>query len=120
MNPTHKVYVYGTLRPGGTPEHLVPGVLYDISWFPGIQLVDGHTDSRRVVCEVLEVDDNRLAGLDRYEGYYENDHERSLYLRVPFEDGWIYVYNQSFDGKTVIESGDWVKHVNQKEETSCT
>lgn len=102
----HKLYVYGTLRPNGNDLHKVPGVLYDLGWFPGIELGDESSESF-VTCEVLEVSDNRLKELDHYEGYCEGDDSASLYLRVPYLDGFIYVYNQSLEGKKVISSGDW-------------
>lgn len=108
----HKVYVYGTLRPGSDETVEVPGTLYNLGWFPGIDLTD--TSGGPVTCEVLEVDDERLASLDRYEGYYEDDLEGSLYLRVPYNGGWIYTYNRSFDSFKVIEGGDWLASTGQE------
>lgn len=106
----HKIYVYGTLRPGKGPTIEVPGQLYNLGWFPGIDLT---RQNQRTVCEVIEVDDEKLEALDRYEGYYPNDHEGSLYLRVPYQDGWLYVYNRSFEGNEAILSGDWFEHTGK-------
>lgn len=109
-----KVYVYGTLRPGDTDTVLVPGKLYTLGGFPGISLeVDSDDDT--VVCEIIEVDDNRLASLDRYEGYRENDPEGSLYLRQEYKDGFIYVYNHLYrvSEEQRIPSGDWLDFKNE-------
>jgi len=105
----HIVYVYGTLRPGGSETVRVPGTMFSMGHFPGIKL-EGADSSNFVVCERIEVSDVRLAQLDRYEGYHPDDPAHSLYLRVPYLDGHIYVYNQSFDGKQLIESGDWLEY----------
>lgn len=105
----HYVYVYGTLRPGGSDVHMVPGTLFDLGYYPGIELGDENSQSF-VACEKIEVSDVRLAQLDQYEGYRPSDPERSLYLRRPYLDGFIYVYNQSLDGRRVIKGGDWLKY----------
>jgi gamma-glutamylcyclotransferase (GGCT)/AIG2-like uncharacterized protein YtfP len=108
----HFVYVYGTLRPGGKELHMVPGVMFDMGYYPGVKL--GAPDGGKfVVCEKVEVSDTRLAQLDRYEGFHKDDPAHSLYLRVPYLDGHIYVYNQGFEGRRVVEGGDWLKHKNQ-------
>lgn len=109
----HTIYVYGTLRTGDTPTVLVPGFLYDLGWYPGIELKTPGCNAW-VVCEKLEVDDTRLAQLDRYEGYRPDDLKGSLYLRVPYLDGEIYTYNHSFSGRTLVTplpEADWLIHV---------
>lgn len=119
---THKVFVYGTLRRGGAELFKVPGQIYDLGWFPGIVLGDENSKSF-VVCERLEVDDEKLAEFDRYEGFYEGEPESSLYLRVPYEGGWIYVYNHSVEGYTLVEGGDWLEYTaakKEKKELECT
>lgn len=124
---THTVLVYGTLRPFTNDNIvLVPGKLYDISWFPGIVL-GNHSSSDEgesfVTCERITVDDEKLKQLDVYEGYRDGDNIGSLYLRNPIEDdgspegqSWIYVYNQSIEGKKLIESGDWERYKHAAEE----
>lgn len=98
------LYVYGTLRPGNTEPITVAGTMYDLGPFPGVVLGGGN----KVVVERTEVES--IAACDRYEGYYEDDPEGSLYIRVPFEDGWIYEFNRHVDPKKVVESGDWLEH----------
>lgn len=111
----HKVYVYGTLRPGRGDTVGIPGYLYSLGWFPGVQLKPECDTDSRVIAEIVEVDDARLSELDRYEGHYEDSPEHSFFRRVPYLDGWIYVYNQSFDGYDIIEHGDWLLHRNESE-----
>lgn len=109
----HKVFVYGTLRPGTTETVLVPGVIYDLGWFPGLTLSDPSKTDARVTCEIIEVDDSGLVRLDTYEGYSPDHPDDSLYLREKFEDGFIYVYNQDFEGRPVVDSGDWLVHTGK-------
>lgn len=124
---THTVLVYGTLRPfDNTDIVLVPGYLYDLGWYPGIQLSD-NTESR-VVCERITVTEERLKELDVYEGYVEGyDPANSLYVRQKIRDdgapegqSWIYVYtyygaDNPFKGYKLIESGDWQQYTKQEE-----
>jgi len=105
----HKIRVYGTLRPGNTPVELVPGFLYDLGWYPGAALKAPGCNSF-ITCEVIEATDAELERLDYYEGYSKDDEANSLYLRVPYLDGWIYVYNHDLSNHRLIEGGDWLKH----------
>ena len=115
MKKQHKVYVYGTLMTGdGRPKVRVPGVIYDVSWFPGAKLSEPTQDGPTFLAEVIEVDELRLAELDRYEGYWEGDPIGSLYLRKPYLDGWIYEYNRTPPADRMIVSGDWAAHTGGK------
>lgn len=116
----HKILVYGTLRPGNTPTRLIPGVLYDLGAFPGIRLKD-ESEGKFVLCEEIEVDDEGLKRLDRYEGYYPSNPEGSLYHRVMLEDGsWIYQYNADLEGYSqLVEGGDWLQHVGRDRGTAA-
>ena len=116
MNVKHKIAVYGTLRPATGEAVDIAGKIYDLGWFPGLVMDDSGTVVRGTW---IEVDDNRLAELDRYEGYNENRPENSLYLRKPFKDGWVYAYNRSVGDRapieTGIESGDWLAYTMTEE-----
>jgi len=111
MNVKHKIAVYGTLRPATGEAVEIPGKIYDLGWFPGLVLDDS---GATVKGTWIEVDDVRLAQLDRYEGYREDFPDKSLYLRKPFQGGWVYVYNRSIGDRalieTGIESGDWLAY----------
>lgn len=103
------VYVYGTLRPGGKNVRTIKGTMFDLGAFPGVKL-EGNND---VVVECITTD--KLKALDLYEGFDERHPDTSLYLRVPFEEGWIYVINGPVRGAPVVEDGDWLLHKNLKE-----
>ena len=103
----NKVFVYGTLRPNLGETVKVRGQLFSLGRFPGIKLgMDGV-----VTCEVITVDDDELARLDRYEGYNPQNLQGSLYIRRRHEDGFIYNYNGSVRRMPLIESGDWFKYL---------
>lgn len=108
----HKIYVYGTLMPNDGRERVkIKGALYDLGWFPGVRL----DETGEFLAEIIEVDDQRLQELDRYEGYYEDSPESSLYIRRRYCDGWIYEYNRSCSSRDLIRSGDWQAHKAQRE-----
>lgn len=121
---THKVFVYGTLRPGlNQGVHYVPGVMFDLGWFPGVTL-DPDTPDARFVVETIEVDDAGLSRLDSYEGYHEEAPDSSLYLRksvcVDGVTAWIYEYNQGFsDNHERVLTGDWLAHTNEQSGASA-
>lgn len=103
----HTVLVYGTLRPNlGKDIVKIKGTLYDMGWFPAV-ILEGDTE---VVCERITVDDDKLAGFDRYESYYEDAPEKSFYIRQKIGNDWIYVFNSSVEGHEIVKSGDWVKY----------
>lgn len=112
MKP-HKIYVYGTLRPGGDKTVQIPGIMYDLGGFPGIKLMAPDCGSF-VTGEIIEADDAKLKQLDRYEGYNPCSPETSLYLRKPYLDGYIYEYNANTVNVSVIKSGDWLAHKNER------
>lgn len=115
----HKIYVYGTLMPNdGREKVLIPGLLYDLGWFPGIKFLDHDAVNPVVVCEIIEVDNNRLKELDRYEGYHPDDEVNSLYIRRSYRDGWIYEYNNPCCTRDLIPSGDWLAHKSAKQVNS--
>jgi gamma-glutamylcyclotransferase (GGCT)/AIG2-like uncharacterized protein YtfP len=103
------VYVYGTLRKGvANGVVLVPGTLYNLGWFPGLVLDHSEEPKSFVTCEVIQADDEKIAMLDSYEGYNPDNPEKSLYIRQPFKDGFIYTINRDVSDRPVISSGDWL------------
>ena len=119
----HKIFVYGTLRPGKGETVQIPGRMFDLGWFPGVvDIFDPHWKDAQFVslrpmftAEVIEVDDETLARLDRYEGYDPRHPETSLYVRKEYKDGFIYQFNGNVDGATPVLSGDWLDYTKQKE-----
>ncbi|HPQ09710.1 MAG TPA: gamma-glutamylcyclotransferase [Bacillota bacterium] len=109
----HKVYVYGTLRPGKSEIVEIPGELRDIGSFPGA-VVKAPDFGKFFKAEPVTVDDAQLRRLDSYEGYREDRPDHSLYLRVPYLDGWIYVFNQDMSDRPEVPEGDWLAYRGQK------
>jgi len=85
----HNVFVYGTLKRGGSNHHLMVGQqfvttaqtepaykLYSLGDYPA--LVDAPRDGSPIEGEIWTVDNDCLAKLDRLEGL-----EEGLYKRVP-------------------------------------
>lgn len=121
MSNKHVIYVYGTLRQGNLPLHPVPGKMYNLGCYPGIILhrpEDGEDEVPVFFAERIVVDDTMLARLDQYEGYHEGQPKRSLYLRQPYKDGWIYEWNSESPENCYIPSGNWLKHLRTERGTA--
>ena len=111
---THKIFVYGTLRPGVSEPVMVPGQMFDLGWFPGVVNVETAVDSH-FMAEIIEVDDETLARLDAYEGYDPRHPEHSLYVRKEYQDGFIYQYNGNVSGRLPVPTGDWLEYTQMTE-----
>jgi gamma-glutamylcyclotransferase (GGCT)/AIG2-like uncharacterized protein YtfP len=127
MNPeeTRFVFVYGTLRRGGSNAFrmdgatfhgsgTVAGRLYRISWYPGLVL---DSESGGVTGDVFAVSPEQLAALDEFEGLAAGELEGGEYRRVKalvtLEDGdaveaWVYEWKGSVSEAYVIPEGDWL------------
>ncbi|WP_424160298.1 gamma-glutamylcyclotransferase family protein [Thermocrinis sp.] len=117
LNTKTYLFVYGTLKRGGTRNWLLEGfpflgrakakgfVLYDLGPFPA--MVPG---AGLVYGEVYEVSEEILRDLDWIEGV-PILYRREL-IDVVFEDGfslkaWAYIYNGNVKGFPRIEDGEW-------------
>jgi len=99
-----RVFVYGTLKRGGTNHHYLLGqkflteartqpgyTLYQPADYPG--LVIDPTDREGVIGEVWEVSANCLAALDRLEGVDEGLYRRiTIPLVAPHPDMTVETY----------------------------
>ena len=113
----HKVFVYGTLLTGernarwamNARRHpaWTHGTIYDTGWGYPAFVKEGET---KIVGELLTVDDEGFASMDRLEGYPR------LYRREEIEvftesgghaKAWVYILNSMPKDATVIASGDW-------------
>lgn len=110
----HKIFVYGTLRPGVSEPVMVPGQMFDLGWFPGAVNIETAVD-HYFMAEIIEVDDETLARLDDYEGYNPHNPEQSLYRRLSYQDGFIYQYNGNVEGKLPVPTGDWLDYTQMTE-----
>lgn len=120
------VFVYGTLRRGGSnafrmagAEFLSPGTilgrLYRIDWYPGL-VVDDAGDE--IHGEVYSVGPEQLGELDVFEGLSANEIEGSEYRRVPVTvvlqnsetlTAWAWEWLGQTDESRRISDGDWLK-----------
>ena len=116
--PREIIFVYGTLRTGGSNHHRMAGAtphgagtvrgrLYRIDWYPGILLGEAGYDVRG---EAFAVDAATLAALDAFEGT-EYRRVRTTVSRdngAPIE-AWIWEYHMPVTGLREIPSGDWLE-----------
>ncbi len=124
------VFVYGTLRRGGSNAFrmkgakfvgrgYVAGKLYTISWYPGLVL---ERSGDIVTGEVFRVGPEQMRALDEFEGLPAGEIEGSEYRRVQVEcvveSGglndtsmvWAYEWKGAVEEDRWIPSGDWIEH----------
>ncbi len=129
MTPAHdspnRVFVYGTLRQGGSNHFRmagsrfvssghVKGRLYRIDWYPGLML---DSDAGEVIGEIFDVTTEQLHELDVFEGLSAGEVEGSEYRRVLTDasDGertthaWVWEWIGPVDEANLIASGDWLE-----------
>lgn len=118
----HTIFVYGTLRQGGSNTYRMsgatllgrgrtPGRLYRVDWYPGA-IFDPHARTN-IEGELYEVSNEHLEHLDQYEG--------EEYLRVNIlvttERGKIFAnawqYRHPIEKMTPLISGDWLREIHE-------
>lgn len=120
------VFVYGTLRRGGSNHFRMAGAqpvadgsimgrLYRIDWYPGIVL-DPAGDE--IHGEVYAVGPEQLAALDAFEGVSAGEIEGSEYRRVQTTvmkkdsqilTAWVWEWLGAVEESQRISDGDWLK-----------
>lgn len=105
------LYVYGTLREGDAKTIKIPGVLHDMGWFPAALRI-GNSD-KFFLAERRVISSERLKQFDRYEGYNEDEPDKSFYKRIKYLDGWIYQFNKDVEDAPLVECGDWLDYVKE-------
>jgi gamma-glutamylcyclotransferase (GGCT)/AIG2-like uncharacterized protein YtfP len=141
----YNLFVYGSLRSGfQSPAYeyisrffafagnaKVKGKLFDLGPYPGGV---PSTDDSYIIGELYTIKNEpefswAMGQLDDYEGISVEPGETQLYKRelvdVFMDDNssafaWIYWYNGSVEGKPLIESGDLIQYLREKNNTSAT
>ena len=121
------VFVYGTLRRGGSNHFrmaaaefisagTVSGRLYRVHWYPGMVLDDEAGDE--IHGDVYAVDAETLATLDVFEGLSAGEIQGSEYRRVRstimLQDSrtitaWVWEWIGMTDESQRLADGDWLK-----------
>lgn len=119
------VFVYGTLRDGGSNHFRmvgaqavgaghVRGKLYGIDWYPGLVL---DAEGERVLGEVYAVGAEQMAALDAFEGLPVGELIGPEYRRVqvPVETAagdvmvaWVWEWTGAVNEERRVRSGDWL------------
>ena len=113
----HKVFVYGTLltdernarwaRDARRVAAWTNGNIYDTGYgFPAF-VKDGET---KIVGELLTVNDDGFASMDRLEGYprlYRREQIDVFTARGGRHRAWVYIMNELPKTAKLIEGGDW-------------
>ena len=111
------VFVYGTLRPGGSNNFrmrgsrwvgpaTVEGYLYVVDWYPALLLDE---NGGRVFGDLYEVPADLLASLDDFEGT-EYRRVRAMVQNADDEaiSAWVWEWDRETKGLHPIPSGDWL------------
>ncbi len=125
--PLQLVFVYGTLRRGGSNHFrmvgaefiaaaTVAGRMYRIDWYPGLVLDDKGAE---IHGEVYAVEPELLAVLDVFEGLSAGEIRGSEYHRIHATvmrrdsqpvTAWVWEWIGITDEASRISDGDWLKH----------
>ncbi len=123
--PLHLIFVYGTLRRGGSDHFRMAGAefvalgsitgrIYRINWYPGLMLDPAGDEIRG---EVYAVDSELLSSLDVFEGLSAGEIQGSEYRRVETtviqqdsqpQTAWVWEWVGIVDESQRIASGDWL------------
>lgn len=126
MRDLQLVFVYGTLRQGGSNHFRMAGAefvsggtvrgrMYRIDWYPGLVL---DAAGEGICGEIYRVHSELLAELDRFEGLSAGEVEGCEYRRVltsvVLESGlsqvaWVWEWRGITDEKQRVFGGDWLE-----------
>lgn len=127
------VGVYGSLRRGASANGLlngakylgsdkVKGNLFNLGAYPGLLLCRAEKMQKEVVVDLYQLPEEKgmLKTLDRYESYFPDREEESLYTRktVVTLEGcmkiYVYVYCGRCDARWEVVPPDWIEFQQQK------
>lgn len=102
-----KLFVYGTLLDNsGKPDHIM-GDLYALSWFPGA--INIGKSNEIIPGKIIDVDADRLADFDKYEGVASGLYNRVKTTTLTGEEVWVYEYGQELP-KEAMKIKEWTRH----------
>ena len=117
MDANELLFVYGTLRRGGSHHRLlgdagllgtwVSGPHYrvlDMGPYPALVMGDAP-----VVGEVYRIGPDMLPALDAYEGC-PGDYHRAR-AETPFGAAWVYLWDRPPPAVPSVRGGDWLRHL---------
>lgn len=124
--PPELVFVYGTLRRGGSNHFRMAGAefitagtiagrMYRINWYPGLVLDEAGGE---IHGEVYAASPERLAALDLFEGISADEMDGSEYRRVQTTvvgqdsrllNAWVWEWLGMVDESQRLTDGDWLK-----------
>lgn len=108
-----RIFVYGSLRTSKGNSHWMTNAqllgnytienyqLYSLGHYPCAVPGNGTVQG-----EVYRIDNATLAELDALRTV-GGEYARQL-IQTPYGSAWMYVYQRSVDGLTLIESGNWL------------
>lgn len=118
----HLVFVYGTLRRGGTNHYMLETseflgshqtesryTLFRLGQFPAV-VARGETS---ITGEVYRIEDDVLSLLDELE-CYPHVFSRQL-ITTPAGETWMYVYNRLVGTDLSVAHGDWLRFLETGE-----
>lgn len=119
VTPTaeHRVFVYGTLLSGECNARWAKNAKRQSAWTSGTIYDTGHgfpaftrAGATRIVGELLTVDDEGFASMDRLEGHPRLYRREQITVHLGgggSARAWVYIMNNLPDGARVIKCGDW-------------
>lgn len=127
MSEPQFVFVYGTLRRGGSNHFRMAGAefiatgtitgrMYRIDWYPGLVLDEAGDE---IHGEVYAVGPEQLSALDVFEGLSAGEIEGSEYRRVPTTviqrdsrpvTAWVWEWLGLTNEFQRLTDGDWLRH----------
>jgi gamma-glutamylcyclotransferase (GGCT)/AIG2-like uncharacterized protein YtfP len=118
----HLVFVYGTLRRGGSNHYMLENsdfvgshetepryTMFRLGQFPAV-VARGVTS---IIGEIYRIEDEVFSLLDELE-CFPHVFSRQI-LATPSGDAWMYVYNRLVGTELFVAHGDWLKFLESGE-----
>ena len=119
MHGDDLIFVYGTLRRGGSHHRLLDGARMLGPWTSGphYNMLDRRIEwdllsqKERVIGEVYRIEHGMLPALDAYEGC-PGDYRR-VRITTPYGEAWLYLWDRAAPPAPVVPGGDWLRHLSR-------